>query len=46
MIEQADTVRKGGEMDRDVNGFSPPSTPFSSWSLSIGHTAGPPVAWR
>lgn len=47
MIEQTDRVRKEDEMDREVNGFSlPPSPPppFSSQSLSIGRTIGPPVA--
>lgn len=47
MIERTDRVRKEGEMDREVNGFSlPPSTPppLSSQSQSIGSTIGAPVA--
>ena len=46
MIEQTDRVRKEDEMDREVNGFSLPLTPPPplSYSLSTGHTIGPPVA--
>lgn len=48
MIGQTDRVRKEGEMDREVNGFSlpplSPHPPLSSQSLSFGRTVGPPVA--
>lgn len=47
VIKQTDRVSKEDEMDREVNGFSLPSScppSLSSQSLSTGHSIGPPVA--